>query len=380
MTRHSIRISIVSLCVLALAQTVWPQSSGSIATQPSPTATTLPTTRYTLIMPDGMQVVTAAGRKAICPPEISAAVTKAIIAVPPATRPTTMPSDLLATLDKLHQTFLDQLTGDLSLPQDKVSEFLDKTWKHALEEWANVHPDVYTIVCTQAQLTAVVRAGWHAPLFHYNVLAAQTMYTPRVTVPIGGQMDDVVMWAEIQPKASDDDIALAVNKTVGDYERLFPQSESRNAMLRSQDLLIRFMYDNSIAPMKLPESQSWFGMGVMGAMSAKYTSELVGVPRSTLAVALSSDNPNNPVRSAPLDLLHGIDPSIIRPEYLAPFRDAISRKAAGALQKVLNHSGDSVLPKIFAAIKASPPATNLDLVKMIKDISGVDISSDLAPQ
>src|SRR5436190_16952581 len=64
-----------------------PAKPGAATTSPAP---------YVLIMPPGFEKVTVAGHTALCEPNDREWVKKTLEQIKPATRPTTMPADLLA--------------------------------------------------------------------------------------------------------------------------------------------------------------------------------------------------------------------------------------------------------------------------------------------
>jgi hypothetical protein len=370
------RLSVLAsgLIVLLLSPLVWSQT-----TAPAALATTAPS-RYTVMVPAGMQSITVAGRTALCMPDIADAVRSGLGKVKPTQRPTTMPSDILARLAAVRPTLVKEMNTDLLVSPDSVNKFLDENLVLMLKEMSNLHADTYIVVATQDQITAAEKQGWHAPMFHYNQLANQTSYEARITVSTAGAMDDVVLWAAVQPGASPDEIAGTVAKVAQDFEGGFVGASSQESLLQSRNLFIGFIAQSVAAPLKLPVNEQWFALGMMGTMSCKYTAEITGIPRLLLVAGVTADNRNNPIKAPQLDLLRPFDPNAVKRQYLPLLVEAISRKASWVVQRMLIQAGDSAMPKIIAALKVSVPADNLGLVKLIHDQSGVDVTNDLLPQ
>jgi hypothetical protein len=365
------RVSVAALAVFVLSmvacQIAWPD-----------TPTTVPA-RYALIMPPGMQQVTVAGRTVVCPPQFVGDADSALSKITAATPPTTTASDLLERLAQSRAILIAQMSQDLSVPKDKVVTFLDDKLRPAIQTMADVHAHLYVLVATQKQVTTAIKSGWHAPLFRYNPLADYTFYAPRVLVPADRPMDDVVLWSEVKDSDSDAAISKGTVKTIEDFESGFPLSTGQSAVLQSRNLFINFVAENVVDPLKLPTSSEWFGLGLCGAISCKYTADITDLPRTALAAAISADSPSNPIQSAQQDLLHEFDPSSINAEYMPFYRDAISRKGAAVVQKLLDRAGDAAIAKIVIAVKAHPPADNLELVHVIQGATGVDLTNDLLP-
>src|ERR1043166_6697076 len=83
--------------------------------QPASKPATAPTTRYVLLMPPGYEKVTVAGHTALAQPNDLEWVKKALAEVKPATRPTTMPSDVLQKIAANRAAVVKQMVTDLAL-------------------------------------------------------------------------------------------------------------------------------------------------------------------------------------------------------------------------------------------------------------------------
>jgi hypothetical protein len=341
--------------------------------------TTAPAAPYVLIQAANLQQVDVGDRHALCDVSIAGAVKAALASIKPTTQPTTMPSDLVDHLAAARGTLVRQMTADLNVPADKSGKFLDETVKPALQRLVDLKPRVYVVVATQQQVTAAIRAGWHAPLFRYNPLADHTFYLATIGIPTEGAMDDTVLWAEVQPGASDHDVADAVQQAYEIFGGGFAQAISNDGMVEVRNLMIKFVNDNSIAPLKLPWGEQWLGMGIAGTMGCKYSAPILGISREDLTAALAADNPENPIKPASVDLMHSFDPNSVKSEYMALYVDAVSRKATKVMADLLKQAGDGAVAKILTAIAQAPPADNDGLVQVIQKTTGVDLTQELGP-
>jgi hypothetical protein len=366
-------IALASVAVIAFASiAAFADPPADPSTQPAP---------YVLIMPAGMQQVTIGDHTVICPPNYEAAVRQALGKFTPTTRPTTTASSIVERLASSRAALVDEMSTDLGVPKDKVAAFIDEKLKPSLQYLAIFHPRVFVVVATQDQLRAAIKGGWHAPLFHYNPLADHTFFEPRVSVPDSAEtkVDDLVILSEVLPNQSDGDIADTLIKTIHDFESGLGQGTTQGALLQIRNKFSDFILDTVIKPLNLPSTEAWFGRGVNGTMSSKYMAMLTGFPRSVLTTAAASDTSSNPFKSAPLDLMHEFDQDSLKPGYAVYYLDAVGRKGTGVLQHLLEKNGDAVVPKLLAAIKATPPADNDALVALIQNVTGVDLTNDLLP-
>src|SRR5258706_9905488 len=86
---------------------------------PAPPATAPVVPPYTLVMPSGYEKVSVAGHTAICLPADAEWVRKALGDAKPATRPTTMPADLIKRVTDNRAAVVKQMVAELALADEK---------------------------------------------------------------------------------------------------------------------------------------------------------------------------------------------------------------------------------------------------------------------
>jgi hypothetical protein len=116
----------------------------------------------------------------------------------------------------------------------------------------------------------------------------------------------------------------------------------------------------------------------MGVLSAKYSSSLIGLDTALQLQNMTSDDPRNPIRPEAIDLLHPLPRDQMRPAAVFAYDDAFRRKSARAVKNWLKSAGDAAVPKLLSAMRQNPPADGAALLKQIQQISGVDLSADVA--
>lgn len=358
----------VILSALSIAQTH--VLADQPATAPAP---------YVFSAPAGMTLFTLAGYTAVAPQHYADLVRAGLGNVIPATMPTTMASDMLQKLAASRQALAAAMVADLALPPEKVAAFLDGPLRTKLRQTDLIHPRFFIIVASQDELTAALKSGWSAPRFHYNPMADATVYDPAIPVALRESQDDIVLWTQVRPGQSDDDICTNMKLQIHNFQTGFAYASSQEARLQGRMQLVSFINDNIILPLKLPDTEQWFGYGVAGVLSSKYESMFTGIPRDTLTTIISSDSANNPIQSAPIDLFHEFDTSTIKPDYLPLYIDAIGRKGTAVVARLVARAGDAAILEIVNSIRAKMPRDNAALVEIIKEDTGVDLTADLLP-
>ncbi|HUB25010.1 MAG TPA: hypothetical protein VL992_06240 [Tepidisphaeraceae bacterium] len=369
--KHFIVGSVISCCLFNSAIALADDSTTKPAELVEP---------YVVLIPPGMKLVQVGDKGALCSPAIEDAVRQGLENVGPATRPSTMPTDLLTRLASQRSSLIAEMKSDLNVPEDVSAAFIDGKLKKAIQEMAAINPRCYVFVGSEDELNAAEKAGWHAPLFYYNRLADRTFFKPQVVISTQSKPDDIVVWSEPTPDNSPASVTDSVAKAMRQLDDGLQENISRSAMGAIDLVIQEFIADNVARPLKLPTGEQWFGRGVIMAMGIKYTSEITGIWRASLQNELAAERGSHFILASQLDLLNGFDPSSIKPEYLPYYDDAVSRKASRVIESLTAKAGDEAVGKILTALKSGLPPDNLALVALITKLTGVDVTNDLLPQ
>src|SRR4051812_12627945 len=87
--------------------------------EPAPVPSTTAPARYEMVMPPGFEKVTVGSHVALCKPADLEWVKKGLAETKPATRPTTMPADVLKRTTQNRAEVVKQMVTDLGLADDK---------------------------------------------------------------------------------------------------------------------------------------------------------------------------------------------------------------------------------------------------------------------
>ena len=124
-------------------------------------AASQPEAAHVAEIPPGYHVLTVGTRHVICLPSDDDWVRKAAESVRPATRPTTMPSDLLAAISE-HRADLDAMVqSDLALSDTKdLDEVIDKALAPELAKFDALNPNIYYFPVPRTKLLLLMENGW----------------------------------------------------------------------------------------------------------------------------------------------------------------------------------------------------------------------------
>lgn len=358
-----------------------PSASGGLtsasgqATSSSTRATTgsagRATSRPRLVTPAGFVRMEISGRQFMIEPGDEAWVREAVAKVRPATRPSTMPSDVVERLKEGREEFARMVAGDLGVEAEVVGKWVDEKLVPALVELQEVPTAVVTMVSYHDRVRDLMKQGWEVPAFQYNRATNEVYRVPVAAVSSDFDSVDALVPAAFEPKdAVEKRIEKLANElAVVDSDLL--EAKGRRGEYLVQVGLIGLVGNDVLSKLELKPDQEWLLAGATGVLTAKYMSHLTGIPRRMIVKAMSSENPRG-LRTSSLDLLHPIDKQNLRREALLPYMDAFRRKSVRAVDDLLLRHGDEVLPKILAAIREKKPATGIDLVKLVQEISGTD--------
>ena len=354
------------------------------AQQQQPTAPLAPAAnppRYQLVVPPGFEKVTVAGYTAVCQSQDSAWVRQALADVKPATRPTTMPADLLRRVKENRAAVTRQIVTDFAAPDEKgPNRLFDELLIPTLTKLDGLRPPVFLLVCTQEKLRGLVADGWGEPRFRYNRVAREVSYDDRISMAIDRPMDDNVLPSIYGEKDAPDVRAKRLVAQVQKLDQDLARTLANEALPAVFNRLGQFIDEEYFVPLKLRRDQLWLAMGINGYFSGKYGSQLTGYARENWIRDITFEDRRFPVSSGPIDLTNPADEASLKPGAGPYYAQAIRRKAVGVVVKWVEKAGEASVTKVIVAMRKGMPADGAGLVKLIKDVAGVDVSKDLAPQ
>jgi hypothetical protein len=372
---HIILLTLATLAGNSQAQKAPP------AAPPAPPATAPVAPPYVLVMPPGHQKVTAAGHNALCLPADAQWVTKALAETKPATRPTTMPADVLKRVTDNRAAVVKQMVADLALADDKQpNRVFDEQIIPTLKKLDAIKPSVYFLVCTREQLRELTKGGWGEPRYHYNRLANEASVDDNIMLSLDRPMGDAVLPVFYTDKEAPDTRAQNLARGIQQFDTEMATRISQ----QSQPLVFNFLAEHIgqtyFDPMKLRRDQQWLALGVTGYLTSKYAGQLTPTPREAWLKGMTFDDPRYPIGSKSIDLTHPAEEASMRPIAVPYYNQALRRKAMTVVMRWAEKGGEPSITKAIVAVRAKPPADGAALIKLIQETTGVDLAKDAAPQ
>ncbi|MGD1277726.1 MAG: hypothetical protein ABR964_10950 [Tepidisphaeraceae bacterium] len=347
--------------------------------QPATAPATQPYVPHAAVVPPGFHALTAGERTVFCQAEDDDWVRQALARVQPATRPTTMPSDIAAAISQKRQELIRMVMQDMALDDPKtLNDTIDNELLPPLANLESLKLRVFYLPVSQKRLADLMQAGWSDPRFHYIRYAHQVVSDQNWTLSIDRPMDDAVEWIETQDDAPDARSGALV-KGITHFESGLIHAQSLIAQSGTRNVIDGFIYKNVMQPLKLAPTEQWFYQGVEGVYSVKYATFLTGTSRSLLSSALLLPDPRNPLAWRPLDLVNPLDPAGMKPQFVIIYNEAVRHKAAWVISQWIDQGGDGALAKTLPALRAHPPANAAELIKIIRDSTGIDLTASMSP-
>ncbi|HYE18085.1 MAG TPA: hypothetical protein VEA69_06560 [Tepidisphaeraceae bacterium] len=363
-------LSLLTLLTLpALAQVTQPPAPAAAPDRP----------RYELQMPAGFQKVEVAGHAALCEPGDVEWVTLALKSIKPATRPTTMPADLITRATAARAKIVAQMKADLALADDKAaSEFFDAKLLPTLKKFETLRPPVFFLVLARPRLDDLTKDGWGEPRFRFNRVAGVTSYNDNVMLSMDRPMDDAVLPAFVDPKNTPEEKAKKLAAGVVELDTKLAQMVSGQSQLQVFNLIAQHIGEQHMDPLKLRRDQQWLTMGVTAYLTAGYAGEITGINKAVWLQDATFEHPRATLLSArSIDLLAPADESKMKPAAVPHYTQAMRRKAVGVVMAWTSKAGDAAIAKTLTAIRKQPPADGAALVAQIKEQTGVDLAAEL---
>jgi hypothetical protein len=386
-------IAIAALVALAIKAgaadpSTMPTTVASAGTMPA--TTHVAATRYVAVIPPGFHLLAVAGHEAICMAAADTWVKPGLQQAAPATRPTTMPADILNRLDIRHDALAREMTSDLALTDPKLAaKFLDEVLRPALKKQAGATPRLIFLVATKQQIVDLLKGGWKEPHFHYNPYTGEPSIDQGVRADDEGKWDDIIWpFAVNDSHATDAQKQSALSEVVQRMETNIAATVADKAPETLYSGFQAFVYEEGIAKLHLRLDEQWFNLGVTEVLSCKYVGELWDVPYAQLVGQRSQqlDPRINPVPLANVDALHPMAMQDIQPERQAFYVDALRRKSTAAVNQLVINGHEEAIGQVIAKLRltaptsgpATQPADGAGLVDMIKTLTGVDLTANLS--
>jgi hypothetical protein len=329
--------------------------------------------------PPGFEKTELRGFTVLHRPEEAAWVRETLRGLLPATRPTTMPQDLLARVRERRREVETLLRAHLALPEAvNTGRLFDEKIVPGLQRLGGYRLPVFYLVITRPQLRDLIRSGdWSDPAFHYNRTSDEVLFAGQVRLSLEENPDDAVLPVIIDPEWSiarrQERLTKDVQNSQADLDRLLSGRAQYDLHMALADFIIK----DALEPLQLTREQRWFAVGVGGYLSCEYGEILSGAARRELQAMLLVDGSRGRVRVGAVDLLDPAEMSSLRPQYVEAYQETFRRKSLLVVRKWLDRAGTDSLQRIMQSLRKELPATGADLVTLIRDDSGVDLSADV---
>lgn len=375
--RIAFRLLLIGAALLAGADAGGQTMPSTAASSPA----SAPTTRRAIVVPPGFTRISESGREAICLLDDEPWVRAALASAPPTTRPSTMPIDLLERAQQHRAAIVGQIQQDLGFEDATIiNEMFDQKLLPMLRQFDELAPPIIYMPTSRRKLRDLLRDGWEDPRFYYNRAADDVQFRMSVNLTIDQNADDTLLPALYEPADEPERRKQILIDTVRTSEAEVISAMSDRSQFLTQMAFVALVSEQAMNPLKLTPEQAWFGLGTSGFLSAKYASPILGMPREELVAAMTFEHPRNPVKAAPVDLLHPTPASELRERYVALYLDAMRRKSIAAVAEWTKQAGEDAIGKTLAAMRAAPPSDGAALVELIKQTTGADLTAALSPR
>lgn len=360
------------LCLCLLATVSYMPALAQEA--PAPAQPAAPA-RYVLTLPPGFVMVQGTRGKSICEPTDLEWVQKTLSAADAATRPSTMPSDLLTRWDASKAQIISQMAADYAVDDPSLfTKQLDSSVTPELRKLQDFAPPIFYLVTTEPRLKELLKAGqWTSRDFVYNRLADEIAYRQSISLTVDRPMDDTVTAAFYEP--GDDQAARSARlaRALDSAHHEVDQVISGRAMFLVHGALIDAAVQVVFKPLALPRDQQWLGVGLAGATSADYAELAIGSPRKEFILMLCAELRNNPIKISTINLLDPADPAALKPQYATAYADSYRRKSVLATLRIVDKNR-AALPELMRSLRKTPCKSGQELLERIKQVTGVDLT------
>jgi len=334
-------------------------------------------------LPAGLVNVDVSGRSVVTIESDITWIRTALEQIEPTTRPTTMPADLIARVDEIGPQVVASLKKDLAVDHPRPAStrpattpatqpftaetLISERIRPTLQKLNDLSLAVEYVVLPKRTLTDAVKTGWGTPRFYYNRLADDVVFEANIGLSLDAPNDAVpvpVIYVE-----GDDESAKAklLVRAVHGMEAGVLDAISQRAGLTVESNLLDYIANEVVIPLNLSRDREWLGIGVIGVIGGKYSSQILGIDRDRWMLAATQEPPQTPVRFASIDLSNPVDPKDLRPEYFPYYVDTMRRKSTLVLWKLVQEKGDEAITQLLIRAIEKDPTLDEDLKQLTRE-------------
>ncbi len=370
---HTNRFICVSMCIcicnaLAIAQTL-------PATQPAikPVVKTA--------VPNGYVRIEVQGRSLICLPDDKDWITQVASRIKKDIGPTTRPADLLQNLATKRDRVVAGLLKDLpALNPSQIDELIDQKILPVLKELNEIRPKIVYLVTPAEHLKLALKGGWKDPRVRLNGVT-DTLDMDR-SVSLGGPRsdDESTVAAIFNPSDTVSQRTELLNSYIVNTEQQIGEQIAGRGTTLTLVQFADFIAAKALNDLPRQEDQVWMVSGLSNVLAARYVSMIHGSPTVQFIEAMIVAPQQTPVPAAGMDLLHPLPLASLKEEFIPTYLDSRRRKSIAVMFLWLKDVGDEKLLPTIEAVARAHPADGATLVRVIKDVSQVDLTEALKPR
>src|SRR5439155_26669576 len=204
-------------------------------------------TRKAVTVPEGYVVTHVTGRSVLCPKGELRWTQESLLRLEPATRPSTMPSEVVVRLRGRRDELVKQMTADLALRDAHVAAaFVDDKLAPLVRQFRDLRVPLYFFETSIDKLKELVAGGWGSDWFSYNAASGELLLHTNIALDPDKPADDVVLPVLISPEMTLDQKREALGRAVRDSEFNVQNQLAARAQGSIQVAIADFINDQAI--------------------------------------------------------------------------------------------------------------------------------------
>jgi hypothetical protein len=381
-TRRSWGVSAVALLlgVLMCAPTALAgPATGPAATTQGQPEVAAPATRAVFPLPPGYDRITAGGRLAYVLPADEAWVKAVLEKAPAVTRPSTMPDEVLTRVKGSAPALVKALSAEVGLSEAELTPAFQEFLVKPLAELSAMNDPVPVWVISRPRLLELVKSGgaggkpWVHPRFRYNRVADDVSFSLQLSLGEGTTEAERIIPALIDDAKPQPEREAELTRILGQLEQSVAGARSGRGMYLVQRGMIQMLGEKVVVPLKLAPEQQWFGLGLIGVVSARYTAVLTGVSRDQVLAQMTAEPRGAAFRASGVDLLKPMDLASMKPAYAMQYIEATRRKSVAVVDRWMDLAGSDGLAKTLKDLRETKPVGVQGLRDLVKKASGAEL-------
>ncbi len=263
------------------------------------------------------------------------------------------------------------------LKPEQAEQYIDKMLVPKLKSQANGEATIVYYILTEETIKQALIAGWKSEIFSYNEVFGELTYSREIKLD-SKPREEIILPATFNGTDAVEQRQSQIRRYIQSVTDSVQSSQNARLTLTFLTMTADFLAKEAFGALPQQDGQEWFVAGLSYTLAIGYLSDLTNIKPATLLESLRLRSLPTGILAKEQNLLAPLDLSSVKNEYVALYREARKRKAISVVFAWYSLHGPEKLQEVLTSIERLKPADGETIVRIIKDVTGDDLTNQLS--